>query len=827
MMDKILLLRLPQLALSVVVLHGILFAPTLSAETFDDLVKPFLGKYCTKCHGEEKQKAERRFDQLGYPIEREDTLYDFQDIVDQLNLGYMPPYGEEQPTTEESQAVVDFLTAKIQIEREALRSTGGETILRRMNQREYRNTIRDLLGLNITMFNPTVGFPSDEEFEHLDNVGDTLIMSDYLLERYLQAAEKIIDKALQGPKDQPPVKEYVFDRNFRQQGALDRAHRPVNNLRTMCIYENPRSIRFEGAFGPLMDFVQGVPHDGYYELKVLAESKNRRHPFKLYAVDIDQDEPALLGIVPGNPANGPMYETQTIQPLLAETTLPNEQKVWKTFRVWLDKGYSPRFTYLNGFTEGRSAINQMARQLRPNVKQMGIVQARALVAREGVAPQIQIHEVRIRGPLTEQWPPKSREILLGDKPFSPARTREILENFATRAYRRPATKEEVDRLMILVEFRQVAGLSPYDAMKDGLKAILCSPSFLYLDEPTLTQSGPNSPLTSRAIATRLSYFLCSTMPDERLRQLAEDNALLNPEVLQQETDRLLGDPKSEAFVNGFLDSWLNLRSLGDMPPELRSFREYYLDDLEVAMLKETRLFTKDLIDHNRDIINFLDSDYAIVNRGLAKLYEIPNIKGHEFRRVALTDQRRGGLLGQASVLTVTANGVDTSPVIRGVWLLENLLGSPPPPPPDNVDPIDPDVRGAKTIRDQLTKHRASPACYECHQKIDPPGFALENFDAIGGWRYTYNNRTKIDASATLPDGTAFENVVGFKKSLVQHPEQFKRALTEKLLSYACGRRIEPSDRPQVDAILEELEARGNGFRDLIELVVLSETFRTQ
>ncbi len=329
--------------------------------------------------------------------------------------------------------------------------------------------------------------------------------------------------------------------------------------------------------------------------------------------------------------------------------------------------------------------------------------------------------------------------------------------------------------MAVVDRRRKAGQTPFEAMKDGLKAALCSPAFLYLAEPEpKSASGKKQPLTAFALASRLSYFLWSTMPDAELLRLAKSDDLLKSDVLTAQVRRMLASPRSEAFVRGFLDSWLNLRSLGDMPPDRATFEEYYDQSLQSAMRKETELFTRNLIDSNESVVRFLDADYTFLNRPLARHYgmkeAVPAADGHLFRRVKLTDPNRGGLLGQGSVLTVTANGVETSPVTRGVWILENILGTPPAPPPDNVPAIDPDVRGAKSIRDILTRHRENPTCFACHRKIDPLGFALENFDPIGTWRTKYEKGQTIDPAGELPGGQAFKDLAGLKRILVERKD---------------------------------------------------------
>ncbi len=334
--------------------------------------------------------------------------------------------------------------------------------------------------------------------------------------------------------------------------------------------------------------------------------------------------------------------------------------------------------------------------------------------------------------------------------------REILKSFADRAYRRPAADDEVDRLLAVAENQIATGHTPLEGLKAALKAALCSPAFLYLSQETLPEGDDAKPrprLAGHALASRLSYFLWSSMPDDELLRLAAIGALTNPEVVIAQTRRMLDSPKSDALVAGFLDSWLNLRDLGGMPPDRGEFEEYYSRGFQEAFKTETRMFMRDLIERDASIVNFLDSDYSFLNQPLSMHYELGDLgdpaKAHEFRRVSFDNPRRGGLLGMGSVLTITANGIETSPVTRGVFILENILGTPPPPPPDDVPAIDPDVRGAKTIRELLSKHRESANCYGCHQKIDPLGFALENFDPIGDWRNTIN-KTKIDASGELP-----------------------------------------------------------------------------
>jgi hypothetical protein len=507
-------------------------------------------------------------------------------------------------------------------------------------------------------------------------------------------------------------------------------------------------------------------------------------------------------------------------------------------KAWLDAGQTPRFVFPNGMRNCRQAFSRIAAKYRDRWPKNdpyrgGIVDARRVVLQHGKMPHIRIHEVQIRGPVVEQWPPATQRAVLGDQPFAPGRTREVLQRFADRAYRRPATAAEVDHLVDVAETRVRSGHAPMEGLKDGLKAVLCSPAFLYLSPNTVPSSGSagKSPLDAYALASRLSYFLWSTMPDAELLRLAANGQLLKPDVLVEQTRRLLANPRSDAFVISFLESWLNLRSLGDMPPDRDAFGVFYTKNLQNAFKRETQLFMRDLIERNASIVNFLDADYSILNQPLAKLYGLGDIappeEAHLFRKVKFNNPNRGGLLGQGSVLTVTANGIETSPVVRGVWLLENILGTPAPPPPDDVPVIDPDVRGAKSIRELLSKHRESASCYGCHQKIDPLGFALENFDPIGRWRVTYGKSSPIDASGELPGGKSFTDLAGLKKILVERKDLFARMLTERLLTYACGRRVEGFDQPVVRRIAAALPGQDYGLRTLLEQVVLSEPFRSK
>ena len=417
----------------------------------------------------------------------------------------------------------------------------------------------------------------------------------------------------------------------------------------------------------------------------------------------------------------------------------------------------------------------------------------------------------------------------------------LIRAFIHRAYRNPASDEDVQRFVALFENRLVAGLSFTEAMLASYTAILASPGFVYLNEVP-------GPLNDFALATRLSLFLWNSEPDARLREYAAHGKLHHPEILRAETERLLNDPKSYRFVEAFLDYWIDVRKMEDTTPSTTLYNDYYLDDaLTEAALAETQLYFEDLLRRDVPASAIVNSDYTFLNDRLAAHYGIPGVDGVAMRRVQLpTDSPRGGFMTQATVLKVTANGTTTSPVLRGKWIVERILGIEIPPPPP-VAAVEPDIRGAVTIRQQLEKHRADPSCASCHSKMDPPGFALESFDILGAWRdryravdnqkpaelgigkngqaFAFHHALPVDAAGELPDGRPFTDIREFKKLLRDSDAQLARNLIRQLTIYATGAPIRFSDRPQIEEILENTKARDYGVRSIVHGIVQSELFR--
>ena len=540
----------------------------------------FLNTYCIDCHNADDASGQRDLESLSLSKSDSDTLILLKDVIDQLTLGEMPPEDAEQPSTDERRIAIEQLTHSLRKRRAEYVSTDRQTVLRRLSRREYLATIGDLFQMNMLMFDPTERFPTDQTVEHLDNVGDTLIVSGYLLDQYLEAADRIVEKALPS-LERPSEQTWRFDGNFKQQPELNSAHKEAFGYRYLCLYDSPLADRPEGAYGPIHDFEHGVPHDGNYRIRVRAQALHRDTPYSESDLRIDLSEKFRLGIRPGNIGVGSLHNSQPIQPLLAQQTIQDDQVRWYTMTVHLDRGFTPRFTFENGLREVRPLHTRLHRKYKQTLPQharsgSGIVRGRKVMLRYGQVPQVRIHEIEITGPLHPEWPSPAIASVLPQGNFDEPDAKSVIARFASRAYRRPLRDGELDRLMKVYRARRSQGRDSFSAMKDTLKTVLCSPSFLYLLPDC---DADDDRLSQHALAARLSYFLTGSMPDETLRSIADSGGLDN-ETLVQQTRRLLGSPRSDAMIAGFTDAWLNLRALGEMPPDRDAFWRYYASNLE-------------------------------------------------------------------------------------------------------------------------------------------------------------------------------------------------------------------------------------------------------
>ncbi|MEM7476910.1 MAG: DUF1592 domain-containing protein [Planctomycetota bacterium] len=801
------------------------------AEDTAGLLGPFLTIHCIRCHGEKTQKADRRFDNLAFEILTLDDLERFQEIVDVLNLESMPPEGETHPSSAERAAMIEHLTTKIDGAHETMNATGGHSVLRRLNSWEYRQTLGDLLGLNVEIWNPAEDFPAEVKVDGFDNNGKELVTSGILMDHYFVAAEEAVRRATQFG-DRPKSRRYAQQSPFYYDGkAASELPKLFQTGRFRWVPETPYTDLYGrhyrgGHIGFMPLFRQGgVSHSGLYTIRVRAAAVGRVHNYGNAIGDFRNGDPLVMEIAAVD-RRGSVTSTGNVSKMnsLARIELTNEQSEWFQWEVYLESGYEPEVRFRNGPLAAKRMVRLLTSKAADKPEFAAYIDMSDKLKRaRGVlkayqGPRLRIWEVQVEGPHTDTWPTAGHRALYGNlsvPQISPESINERLEAFAEKAFRRPPAVGELEPIERLVASKLEEGLEPLEALQLGFQAILCSPGFIYLNLG-------EGQLGEYALASRLSYFLWSSPPDAELLRLAEAGNLRAS--LSEQVTRMLADAKSDRFVKHFVRRWLDLDNIGTMPPSA-DFLEYYRDNLETAMRSETESFFRHTLENNLSPREFLDADYSFLNRELALHYGIDGVEGNDLQYVALEGRRRGGLIGQGAFLTASANGVDTSPVVRGIYVLEKLLGYTPPPPPPDVPAIEPDIRGADSIRELLQKHRESATCAECHRKIDPLGFALENFDAVGGWRDEYEGRKKIDPAGKLPGGDSFRSVAEFRELLVVREDQFYRCLTEKLMVYALGRELDASDRPAIDGILEQLDDRDGGLQDLISLIVFSESFQ--
>ena len=745
-------------------------------------LQAFLRKHCFECHAEGMKKGGLDFDRLSAKVADSEIHRRWVEIHDRVRSGEMPPAKAPRPSSGELSAFLGPLARSLA---ESDRSARG-IVLRRLNRVEYENAVRDLFGIHAEVADL---LPQDTPAHGFDNVGEALAASSELIESYLRAADVALDAAW-GPEREPEQIRLRFPLSKdveREIGKLFRKEEDGVALpgRGNC----PSAIR---SFRP--------KQAGTYRVRIHARSLHR--------------EPlASLTVHAGDVIThrGKWHRVGTFD------LLPDRMSVIE---------FEDRFQPYDTFQPTPCA---MAVQFRQDVMppQAGIV----------------VGDVEVEGPL-ETWPPPSRSRLLGA--VDPARgtvddLRGIFLRLLPDAFRRRTAPEEAEPFVRLSREALEAGRTFQDALRIGLKAILCAPEFLFLEAPS--RSNGEFPL-----AARLSSFLWRSMPDDALRRRAAAGDLGRPEILRTETERLLRDAKAGDFARDFVGQWLHLREIDATEPDKILYPEF--DELlKVSMMEETERFFREVLEKDLSLAAFLDSDWTFLNERLARHYGIDGVRGEAFRKVTLPPgSLRGGVLTQASVLKVTANGTNTSPVVRGVWVLNNILGKPTPPPPPGVPAVEPDIRGATTLREQLEKHRNSEACAVCHRRIDPPGFALENFDVIGGWRdwyrtsgdgerveryadahasvrVRYRKGKPVDATGQTSEGRPFVDIRDYKKALLQDKDAFTRCLAEKLLTVALGRGVGFPDRPVVEAIVANVRRQGYGFRTLIHEIVQSEIFR--
>jgi hypothetical protein len=743
-------------------------------------------------------------------------------VLEKLRAGEMPPKAMPRPNEAELKAVIGWIESEFERADQSATPDPGHVTARRLNRAEYNNTVRDLLGVDLR---PADDFPQDDSGYGFDNIGDVLSLSPALMEKYLAAAEKVARLAVFGPELLKPTLV-----RLRASGQ-----RIIPSPTPLFDYD------LTGLTLPnAMHVTHRFPVAGEYVIRVFLGGSR----------PVGSD-PLQLGLW----IDGRQVEARAFDP--TQTAAFDEQdrqdlggKV-QEFRAQVAAGdhwvAASLMRLYEGLPPGYKGPNPSKRppppppEFRPppNLPPERIAEfrkrfeERRAAAEKAPANDGRVSSLEIGGPYNQARGPEAsslkRVYTCGhfDGRHQPGCARAIVESLARRAYRRPVTPQEVSRLVNLVAKARQEGDSFEEGLCLALQAMLVSPHFLFRIERDrrATKAAAAHPISQHELASRLSYFLWSSMPDDELLRAADQGLLRRPAALAAQVRRMLQDPKAHALAENFGGQWLELRRLEAVKPDRQRFPEFE-EYLRRSMRQETELFFASIVREDRSILDFIDGDYTFLNERLAKFYHIPGITGPEFRRVSLAGHaQRSGVLTQASVLTVSSYATRTSPVLRGKWILENFLNAPPPPPPPDVPNLDEAKVGSSALlRQQLEQHRRNATCASCHARMDPLGFGLENYDAIGAWR-TQDGKSPVDASGRLPDGRSFQGPQELKAILKAEREAFAECLTEKLLTYALGRGLERYDRPAVKQIVRDVAAADYRFSGLVLGIVRSLPFQ--
>ncbi|HJZ55251.1 MAG TPA: DUF1592 domain-containing protein [Gemmataceae bacterium] len=740
-----------------------------------------VGDFCLGCHDAGTAKGGLDLAAaLSEDVGRNPQVW--EKVVRRLRGRQMPPAGRARPDEDTYAAVVSELEAALDRAAAQRPKPGRTDAIRRLTRTEYQNAVRDLLDLHI---DAAALLPADEASHGFDNV-TVRELSPTLLDRYITAAQKISRLAVGGAERSPGGDTIRVRADVTQEDRMDGL--PVGT-----------------RGGVLIRYT--FPQDGGYDVQVrLARDRNEhveglREPHEMEVL-LDRERVKTFTVEPPRGDKGHEQADAHLKVRLPVTAGPHDLGV----------------TFLKDPTDLIETLRQ------PSTSRFNMHR------HPRTAPAV--YQVTITGPFGAEGPgdtPSRRRIFI-TRPKAPAEeeacAKQILSALMRRAYRRPVGEADVDRVLPL--YREARKDGDFDAgIEAALSAILVSREFLFRVErdPAGVAPGTAYRVSDLELASRLSFFLWSSIPDDELLDAATRGELGRPGEVARQARRMLADPRARALVTNFAAQWLHLRNLDSITPDPRLFPDFD-DNLRQAFRRETELLFEEVVREDRSVLDLLKSDHTFLNERLAKHYGIPHVYGPRFRRVALEPgSERGGLLRHGSVLTVTSYATRTSPVIRGKWVLENLLGTPPPPPPPNVPALeDNTVSAALPVRERLAKHRANAACARCHNLIDPTGFALENFDAVGRWR-TLEEGQPVDASGGLPDGSRFTGVAGLEEALLKRPDLFVGTLTEKLLTFGLGRGVEYYDGPAVREVVRAARARGYRFSALIEAIVTSTPFQ--
>lgn len=734
-----------------------------AADDYPEVIKPFVTTYCYKCHNATKKQGGLNLESYGDSKAVIRGRKEWLKIYNMLMTREMPPEDtKKQPTEAERTKAAAWIEATLaKLDCSGSEKYPGRVTIRRLNRTEYNNTIRDLMGVD---FQPAKDFPADDVGYGFDNIGDVLSVPPLLLEKYLAAAEQIVGKAIMADVDaSPPVAEFKanqFTGGTRERGAV-------------ALLTNGEAT-VEHRF----------PFDGQYFLSIRAGGDLAGPDFPKMEVKLDGKSVKVVDV-------------------------DVDRRNAKVFQVEVNTKAGSRKISL-GFTNNYKDLESNDPKLRGD-------------------RNLYVMRMEVRGPKDYKpvMPEPHRRLFVVDhtKMEEMEAAKVILSNFLRRAWRRPVSAAEVDRVLKFVKLARSKGDSFESSIGLAVQASLVSPHFLFRMEKDPDTSDGIRALSDFEIAGRLSYFLWSSMPDEELFLLAKEGKLKNPAVLAAQVKRMLKDGKSRALVDNFAGQWLQLRTLDTLSPDPKLFPAYA--KLKNAIRAETEMFFEEVVREDRSVLDFLSGRYTYLNADLAAHYGYKDLKlGDEMKRVTISGDIRSGVVTHASILTITSNPDRTSPVKRGKWILENILGTPPPPAPAAVPELETDSKAELkgTLRQRMEQHRADPTCASCHRRMDPLGFSLENFNAVGAWR-TADGKHPIDATGELPTGEKFEGPSGLKKVLAGKKDDFVRCLTEKMLTYSLGRGLEYYDACAVDQIMKAMKRDDYRFSTLVTEIALSYPFQ--
>lgn len=825
--------------------------PTTHRELFEE--------HCVKCHGPEKQKGKFRVDTLPFTITTVEDADRWQKVLNSLNSGEMPPEDEKQPPREQKTEFLSALSHTLVAARKSLADQGGRITMRRLNRREYQNTIRDLLGVTVDAHD----LPADGGAGSFDTVGTSLFMSSDQFERYLELGRRALDEAIvTGP--QPQVRKEHGESEIAANRFV------AARLRGVDSDAYARAVAWRDSGKPATEF--GFTDKGAANF-TLRQGRDNIPTFQKYLARPHSDTGAFLTMEVGHieetiaiPDDAPLGDyLLRLRVGLAENA-PAHRRFLEMGHQTPGRGiYDVIGSYQVTGTIAQPSIIEIPvhvsatsprtfnfREKHHNSRAYTLSTYRASLAETGVGPEptIWVDWVEWEGPIVPQWPPAAHRQLFFKGPGAAqddAYAREIIERFARRAFRAdPPEQDFLDKLFALYQRCRAAGDGFEDALKTPLSVVLASPGFLYLAETTPERG--HRPLDDRELAIRLSYFIWSAPPDEELLTLAKAGKLHDPATLAAQVDRLISHPRSREFVRGFTHQWLGMERLDFFQFDFRQFRDFD-ESAKIAARDEVFAFVDTLLRENLSAKNLLKSDFAVVNSFLATYYGLPGVEGDAFRKVSLpADSPRGGLLGMAAILAMGSNGERTSPVERGAWVLRKLLNDPPPPAPPNVPQLTRLDEKLLTTRQRLLAHQEEAQCASCHRQIDPIGFGLENFDAAGLWRtkdaYDLPDVKKknaarakkiqlteanhlawdIDPSGAFYRGASFGDYFALRDLVAGQSDRFARGLTEALMEYALGRTISFTDEDLIQTIVAQTKDKDFAFRSFIHAIVASDAF---